>query len=146
MKLQSTYLLPAPRDRVYAAITDPAVLQRVIDGCEKMVQTGEDAYDAHLKIGVAGLKGSYVGKVELKDKRPPESYTLLISGKGAPGFVKGSARIQLTEKAEQTELRCDADAQVGGMIAAIGSRLIEAAAKKMMDEFFRKFAAELQPG
>jgi hypothetical protein len=87
-----------------------------------------------------------VGKVELKDKRPPESYTLLISGKGGPGFVKGSARIQLTEKAEQTELRCDADAQVGGMIAAIGSRLIEAAAKKMMDEFFRKFAAELQPG
>lgn len=146
MKLQSTYLLPAPRDRVFAAITDPAVLQRVIDGCEQMVQTGEDAYDAHLKIGVAGLKGSYVGKVELKDKRPPESYTLLISGKGGPGFVKGSARIQLTEKAEQTELRCDADAQVGGMIAAIGSRLIEAAAKKMMDEFFRKFAAELQPG
>jgi carbon monoxide dehydrogenase subunit G len=146
VKLQSTYLLPAPRDRVYAAITDPAVLQRVIDGCEKMVQTGEDAYDAHLKIGVAGLKGSYVGKVELKDKRPPESYTLLISGKGGPGFVKGSARIQLIEKAEQTELRCDADAQVGGMIAAIGSRLVEAAAKRMMDEFFRKFAAELQPG
>jgi len=146
VKLQGTYSLPAPRDRVFAAITDPAVLQRVIDGCEKMVQTGEDAYDAHLKIGVAGLKGSYVGKVELKDKRPPESYTLLISGKGAPGFVKGSARIQLTEKAEQTELRCDADAQVGGMIAAIGSRLVEAAAKRMMDEFFKKFAAELQPG
>ena len=146
MKLQGTYLLPAPRERVFAAITDPAVLQRVIDGCEKMVQTGEDAYDAHLKIGVAGLKGSYVGKVELKDKRPPESYTLLISGKGAPGFVKGSAAIQLTDQAGQTQLRCDADAQVGGMIAAIGSRLIEAAAKKMMDEFFRKFAAELQPG
>src|SRR5262249_5848202 len=93
MKLNGTYLLNAPREKVFAAITDPAILQRVIDGCEKMVQTGEDSYDAHLKIGLAGLKGSYVGKVQLKDKQPPDSYRLLIEGKGAPGFVKGTARI-----------------------------------------------------
>jgi carbon monoxide dehydrogenase subunit G len=139
MKLSGTYTIPAPRDKVFAAITDPAVLQRVIDGCEKMVKTGEDSYDAHLKIGVAGLKGSYVGKVQLKDLKPPESYTLVIEGKGGPGFVKGVARIQLVDKSGSTEVRCDADAQVGGMIAALGSRLIEPAAKKMMDEFFRKF-------
>jgi hypothetical protein len=138
MKLSGAYTLPAPRDKVFAAITDPAVLQRVIDGCEKMVNTGEDTYDAHLKIGVAGLKGSYVGKVHLKDLKPPESYTLVIEGKGGPGFVKGVARIQLVDKAGSTELKCEADAQVGGMIAALGSRLIEPAAKKMMDEFFRK--------
>jgi carbon monoxide dehydrogenase subunit G len=138
MKLSGAYTLPAPRDKVFAAITDPAVLQRVIDGCEKMVKTGEDTYDAHLKIGVAGLKGSYVGKVQLKDLKPPESYTLVIEGKGGPGFVKGVARIQLVDKAGSTELKCEADAQVGGMIAALGSRLIEPAAKKMMDEFFRK--------
>jgi carbon monoxide dehydrogenase subunit G len=139
MKLSGTYTIPAPRDKVFAAITDPAVLQRVIDGCEKMVKTGEDSYDAHLKIGVAGLKGSYVGKVQLKDLKPPESYTLVIEGKGGPGFVKGVAKIQLIDKSGSTEVRCDADAQVGGMIAALGSRLIEPAAKKMMDEFFRKF-------
>lgn len=144
MKLTATYQLAAPRDKVYAAITDPAVLQRVIDGCEKMVKTGEDSYDAHLKIGIAGLKGSYVGKIQLKDKKPPESYTLLIEGKGGPGFVKGTANIQLSDKGGQTELRCDADAQVGGMIAAIGSRLVEATAKKMMDDFFRKFGEELK--
>jgi hypothetical protein len=146
MKLTATHQLDAPRDQVYAAITDPAVLQRVIDGCEKMVKTGEDSYDAHLKIGIAGLKGSYVGKIQLQDKKPPESYTLLIEGKGGPGFVKGTARIQLSDKGSQTELRCDADAQVGGMIAAIGSRLVEATARKMMDEFFRKFGAELKKG
>jgi len=139
MKLSGTYTIPAPRDKVFAAITDPAVLQRVIDGCEKMVKTGEDSYDAHLKIGVAGLKGSYVGKVQLKDLKPPESYTLVIEGKGGPGFVKGVARIQLVDKGGSTELKCEADAQVGGMIAALGSRLIEPAAKKMMDDFFRKF-------
>jgi carbon monoxide dehydrogenase subunit G len=144
MRLSGTYQLAGPREKIFAAITDPAVLQRVIDGCEKMVKTGEDTYDAHLKIGIAGLKGNYVGKIQLKDFKPPESYTLIIEGKGAPGFVKGTARIQLADKAGQTELRSDADVQVGGMIAAIGSRLVEATAKKMMGEFFRKFASELQ--
>jgi carbon monoxide dehydrogenase subunit G len=140
MKLTGTYNFSAPRDKVFAALTDPVVIQNCIDGCEKLTATGEDSYDAHLKIGVAGLKGSYVGKVQLKDKQPPESYTLLLEGKGAPGFVKGSAKIALSGN---TELRCEADVQVGGLIAAVGSRLIEAAAKKMMEEFFRKFAARL---
>jgi uncharacterized protein len=144
MKLSAAYQLAAPREKVFGMITDPAVLQRCIDGCEKMVQTGEDSYDAHLKIGVAGLKGNYVGKVHLKDKKPPESYTLILEGKGGPGFVKGIAQIRLSEKDGQTELSCDADSQVGGMIAAIGSRLIEATAKKMMDEFFKKFAEQVR--
>jgi carbon monoxide dehydrogenase subunit G len=143
MKLSGTYQVSAPRDKVYAAITDPVVLQRVIDGCEKMVQTGEDSYDAHLKIGLAGMKGSYVGKIQMKDRKPPESYTLIIEGKGGPGFVKGTARVQLAGKDGQTEIQCDADAQVGGLIAAVGSRLIEAAARRMMDEFFRKFGEQL---
>ena len=78
--------------------------------------------------------------MQLKDKKPPESYTLIMEGKGGPGFVKGTAKITLTGK---TDLRCEADAQVGGLIAAVGSRLIEAAAKRMMDEFFRKFGEQL---
>ena len=143
MKLTATYPIAAPRNKVFAALIDPAVIQKCIDGCEQMVKTSDDSYDAHLKIGVAGLKGSYVGKVQLKDKKPPESYTLIMEGKGGPGFVKGAAKITLAEKGGATELHCDADAQVGGLIAAVGSRLIEAAAKKMMDEFFRKFAKHL---
>jgi len=144
MKLSGTYEINAPREKVFAAITDPNVLQRCIDGCEKMVKTADNSYDAHLKLGVAGLKGSYVGKVQLKDVKAPESYTLIMEGKGTPGFVKGSAKISLIDKGEKTDLRYEADAQVGGMIAAIGSRLVEAAAKKMMDEFFRKFGEQLK--
>ena len=144
MKFSATYLLPAPREKVFALLTEPAVLQRCIEGCEKMVRTSEDNYDAHLKIGIAGLKGSYVGKVQLKDKKVPESYTLLIEGKGGPGFVKGTANIQLADKGGETELRCDSDAQVGGMIAAIGSRLVEAIGKKMMDGFFKKLKEEIK--
>ncbi len=143
MRFSSTYTFAAPRDKVFALLTDPAVLQRCIEGCEKMVRTSEDNYDAHLKIGIAGLKGNYVGKVQLKDKQVPESYTLLIEGKGGPGFVKATARLQLQQKGSETELHCDSEAQVGGMIASIGSRLVEAIAKKMMDSFYKKFAEEV---
>jgi carbon monoxide dehydrogenase subunit G len=143
MKFAASYTLSAPRDKIFMMITDPAVLQRCIPGCEKMERTSDDNYDAHLKIGIAGLKGNYVGKVQLVDKRPPESYTLIMEGKGSPGFVKGTARIHLTAKDSGTELGCNAEAQVGGMIAAVGSRLIEAVGKKLMDDFFKKFGQEV---
>ena len=146
MKLSASYPINAARDKVFGAITDPGVLQRCIEGCEKITRIADDSYEALLKIGVAGLKGTYTGKVEIKDQKPPESYLLVMEGKGAPGFVKGMAKVQLIEQGSQTELHCEADVQVGGMIAAIGSRLIQAAAKRMMDEFFRKFAEELAAG
>ena len=144
MKFTATYTIAAPREKVFTSITDPVILQRSIDGCEKIVKTGEGDYDAHLKIGVAGMKGNYVGKVQLRDQKPPESYTLILEGKGGPGFVKSTARIQLVDKGDQTEVLCDADAQVGGLIAAIGSRLIGAAAKRMMDDFFKRFGEQVQ--
>src|ERR1051326_7648609 len=136
MRLSATYAYGASPEKVFAALVDPAVLQKCIDGCEKMEKTGESSYDAHLKIGVAGMKGSYVGKVRIEDQRPPESFTLQIEGKGVPGWVKGTAKIQISPENAGSELRCDADGQVGGLIAAVGSRLVEAAAKKMLDEFF----------
>jgi len=144
MKLSSTHQIKAPRTKVYAAITDPAVLQRCIEGCEKLVRTGDDTYDAHLQLGLAGIRGSYVGKLQLKDKNLPESYTLIMEGKGTPGFVRSTARIRLVEKGQETELHCEADAQVGGPIAAIGSRLIEATAKKLTEDFFNKFAKTIE--
>jgi carbon monoxide dehydrogenase subunit G len=143
VKFNATYSVPAQREKVFALLTDPAVLQRCIAGCEKMERTAQDHYNAHLKIGVAGLKGSYVGQVQLQDKRAPESYKLLMDGKGGPGFVKGSGHIQLTDKGPQTDIRCDAEVQVSGMIAVIGSRLVEAMGKKTMDDFFKKFADEV---
>jgi len=145
MKLSLSSVVAANRDRVFAALIDPAVLQRCIPGCESLTATAPDAYAATLKVGVAGLKGTYSGKAAITNKQPPESLTLSVDGKGGPGFVRGSAVLTLTSDAPAaTRVACDADVQVGGLIAAVGSRLVEAAARKMGDDFFRQLARELE--
>jgi len=144
MKLSVTYAFKAQQEKVFAALGEPAVLQKCIDGCEKMEKTGEDIYAAHLKIGVAGIKGSYVGNIRIEEKNPPESFTLQAEGKGSPGWVKGTAKIQISPKGDGSELQCESEGQVGGVIAAVGSRLVEAAAKKMLGEFFRKLGQQLE--
>jgi carbon monoxide dehydrogenase subunit G len=144
VKLALSSVVPAPRDRVFAALIDPAILQRCIPGCESLIETAPDEYQATLKIGIAGLKGTYTGKAVIRDRRPPEALTLAVEGKGGPGFVRGSAAIALTPDGESTRVACDADVQVGGLIAAVGSRLVEAAAKKLADDFFRQLSTSLQ--
>jgi carbon monoxide dehydrogenase subunit G len=146
VKLSGTYALPAPRARVFAALVDPDVLLRCIDGAERLVRTADDEYDVHLRLGIGAVKGSYVGAARIADKQPPERFTLHVEGKGAPGFVRGSALIQLREEEGRTEAICDADGQVGGVMAAVGSRLLEATARKLMDRFFECLAGELAGG
>ena len=146
MKLAGTYHLPAPRERVFHALVDPDVLQRCIEGAEQLVRTGDDEYDVHLKLGIAVLKGSYVGKVRLTDKDPPAAFTLHVEGKGTPGWVRGVARIRLDERDASTDATCDAEGQVGGLLAAVGSRLIEPAGRRMMDRFFERVATEVRAG
>jgi uncharacterized protein len=145
MKITLSSVVPAPRERVFAALVEPAILQKCIPGCESLVETAPDAYEATLKIGVAGLKGTYKGKATISNKRPPEGLTLGFEGKGGPGFVRGSAAIALTAGGEaSTNVSCEADVQVGGLIAAVGSRLVEATAKKLADDFFRQLSTALQ--
>src|SRR5260370_26086661 len=143
MKVGRTDALKAAGEKGFAALVDPAVLQKCIEGWEKMEETGEDSYDAHLKIGVAGIKGSYVGKVRIEEKKQPESFTLQVEGKGSPGWVKGKARIQILPKGEGSELQCESEGQVGGLIAQVGSRLVEAGANEMRSEFFRQLGQRL---
>src|SRR5256885_413177 len=110
MKLSASYTIGATRDKVFSAITDPSVLRRCIAGCETMVKTGEDRDEAQQKSGTAGLKASYSGKVQERDQKPPEPYTLLIEGKAAPDYDKGPTRIQLGDRSEKADLHCEADA------------------------------------
>jgi uncharacterized protein len=143
MKLSLSTVVPAPPERVFAALVDPEILRRSIPGCESLSAAGPDAYEAVLKIGVAGFKGTYAGKAAIHDQRPPDSLTLTFEGKGGPGFVRGSAAIALSAEGETTRIVCDADVQVGGLIAAVGSRLVDAAAKKLGDDFFKQLSREL---
>lgn len=143
MRLSATSRMPAPRERVFAALTDPAVLQACIEGCESLVETAPHTYDAQIRLGVGPLKGKYEGRARLSDLLPPESFRLYVEGKGGPGFVSGEARMTLTAVDGQTDVACDVQGQVGGVIAAVGSRLIEAVAKQMLDRFFRALAARL---
>jgi carbon monoxide dehydrogenase subunit G len=144
MKISGIYQLPASPDSVFVALTDPAVLQQCIPGCERMARTEGDTYAVEMKVGVAMIKGAYKGRVTLKDLKSPQSYTMIMEGCGKPGFVRGTAHMHLRPLDHaRTEVRYDADAQVGGLIAAVGSRLVEAAAKKTMDDFMKRLAQKL---
>jgi hypothetical protein len=145
VKLVHVQQLKAPRERVFAALTDPETLRACIDGCERLDEAAPGIYEAVLKVGVASIKGAYKGRVELRELRPPESLSMQVEGKGPPGFVRSTSAIRLTEKDGGTELTGDGDVTVGGLIAAVGSRLIEIAAKKMLADFFAKLAARLSP-
>lgn len=146
MKISTSVVVPVIRERVFAALVDPETLRRAIPGCEELKAVGEDVYEARLKIGVAGLKGTYTGRAEIRERRPPDSLTLAFDGKGGPGFVRGAAAVTLTDADGSTRVACDADVQVGGVIAAVGSRLIEATARKLTAVFFRQLTDTIAAG
>lgn len=158
MKLTAGASIAAPRDVVFAALVDPDVLRRIIPGCEDLLETAPGTFQVRLQVGVGGLKGRYTGSVVLRDRRPPASFTMSFEGKGSPGFVRGTAEVRLASEDENlgeaatsegaathagTRVGCDADVQVGGVIASVGSRLVDAVARKLADDFFRRLAAEI---
>ena len=142
MKIEGTHELNAPRERVYALITDPEVLRRCIPGCESLEKTGENTYAAIMKAGVGVVKGTFKGNVKLEEMRPPEHYRIVVDGKGGPGFVKGTGDFDLEEKDGATLIRYSGEMQVGGTIAGIGQRMIEGAAKMMASRFFTALETE----
>jgi hypothetical protein len=143
MTLDGTHHFSAPRDRVWAAFTDPAVLARATPGCERLVPIGPDEFEATLSVGVAAVKGTYQGKLALLDKKPLEGYTLRVEGSGRPGFVKGEGRLTLTDEDGGTRVTIKGEAQVGGLIAAVGQRLIGAASRMLMEQFLSALEAEI---
>jgi len=143
MTLDGTHHFNAPRDRVWAAFTDPAVLARATPGCQRLDPIGPDEFEATLSVGVAAVKGVYQGKLALLDKKPPEGYTLRVEGSGRPGFVKGEGRLTLTEEEGGTRVTIRGEAQVGGVIAAVGQRLLGAASRMLMEQFFSALETEI---
>ncbi len=144
MKIEGSYDIPAPRQKVWSAFLDPAQLAVAIPGCEKLEALGEGEYRATLKIGVAAVKGTFEGKVRLFDLEPPARYKMAVEGSGGPGFVRGEAAMELTDIEGGTRVSYHADVQVGGLIASVGQRMLGGVAKMTLDQFFSKMGAELQ--
>ena len=144
MKIEGMHELHAPRDRVYAALIDPQILQRCIPGCESLDKTADDTYVATMKVGIGPVKGAFKGNVRLEDMRPPEHYRLIVDGKGAPGFAKGTGDFDLEERNLVTTIAYTGELQVGGVIAGVGQRMIEAAAKMLASQFFSALDTEIK--
>jgi uncharacterized protein len=120
---------------------DPEVLARAIPGCESLEKIGPDEYRMKMKMAMASISGAFDGKVRITDQQPPTSFKLIVEGSGKIGFMKGEGLLKLASSGEGTEVSYEGDVQVGGTIAAVGQRLIDATAKMMIKRFFDKLAA-----
>ena len=142
MKLEGTHQLDAPRERVYQCLVSPEVLQRCIPGCERLEKTAENTFAATIRTGVGSIKGVFNGTARLEDLREPEHLRIVVDGKGAPGFLKGSGDLDLEPAENGTKVNYAGDVQVGGTIASVGQRMIQGTAKMMATQFFTSLGAE----
>jgi len=137
MKVSGTSVLQAPRQDVWRALNDPAVLVQAIPGCRQLEALGEDAYKMTVAAGVGAIKGVYDGEVRLTDHEEPVSFRMHAQGAGAPGTIGAEVLVMLDEGPDGgTSLSYDADAVVGGTIGGVGQRMLTGVSKKMADEFF----------
>jgi len=144
MKVEGTYTLPAPRDKVWALLNDPGVLARATPGVKKLEPQGDDMFKATIELGIGPVKGAYDGKVSITDKVPPERMTLRVEGGGKPGTIRATGELRLEESEGKTVVNYTGDAQITGLIASVGHRLIGGVAKQMASEFFKALERELQ--
>ena len=145
MELQGERLIPATVPATWAALNDPEVLKACIAGCESLERNGDDSFVAVVAVKVGPVSARFKGNLQMTNVQAPNSYTINFDGQGGvAGFGKGSADVALTPEGEQTMLKYLARAQVGGKMAQIGSRLIDAAAGKITADFFKAFEQHLQ--
>jgi carbon monoxide dehydrogenase subunit G len=142
MKVAGAYPVPAPQERAYALLQDPAILTRCMPGCEGLDRVAENEYAMRMKMVLASISGQFTGKVKITEPNPPTSFRLLVEGTGKIGFMKGEGLLKLSTVGEGTSVQFDGDVQVGGTIAAVGQRLLDTTARMLIKRFFDKLAVE----
>ena len=136
--------IAATRQAVWQALNDPAVLKASIPGCESLDKTSDTEMQATAAVKVGPMSGRFSGKVHLADLDPPNGYTISGEGQGGVlGFAKGGAKVNLTDDGPGTVLHYEVHAQVGGKLAQLGARLVDATAKQMADAFFDRFTNQV---
>jgi carbon monoxide dehydrogenase subunit G len=143
VRIAGNYTFDATREEVWSALNDPEVLARTIPGCQRLDQVGENEFESTLKVGLQAVRGTYNGRVKLSNLVAPESYEVSVDGKGSNGFLKGSGTIKLRDEGAQTILDYGGEAQIGGTIASVGQRLIDGAAKTLINQSLKALAQQI---
>lgn len=144
MEMTGEYRIPAPRQRVWEALNDPAILKACIPGCRELEKVSDTGFNAIVATKVGPVSATFRGSVNLTELDPPNGYTLTGQGQGgAAGFARMGARVSLKQESDDTLLAYAARADIGGKLASVGSRLVETVARKNADDFFSAFARQL---
>ncbi|MGE5826026.1 MAG: CoxG family protein [Bacteroidota bacterium] len=144
MEMTGEQLIPASQQDTWNALNDPEILKACVPGCESIDAIGENEYQVLMVARVGPVSAKFKGKLSLSDLNPPNSYSIAFEGQGgAAGFGKGGAQVSLAKEAEGTRLSYAVKASVGGKLAQIGSRLVDAAARKISEDFFKAFTEKV---
>lgn len=144
MKISGTATINASQSQVWTALNDIDVLARVVPGCEKLEQIAENQFEGVVKLGMAGIKGVYSGKIRLEDVDAPRYYKLVAAGKGSNGVVDAVGTVELEQLPDgNTSLKYGGEAQIGGMLASVGQRLIEGAARQLIGQALKALEAQI---
>jgi uncharacterized protein len=144
MKLEGVAEFPYPPTAVWNTLHDTEILVKAIPGCKSMVAESDDEYVVALSLGVAAIKGEYSGKVRVTDMEFPHHYILHAEGAGTPGYVNLSVDCRLQATPSGTSMTWSCDAEVGGLIAGIGGRVLTGISKYMAKQFFQAFSDEME--
>ena len=145
MDLTATYVFNAPVEKVWDLLMDTNAIASCLPGCRGLQPAGNDRYEVELGIAVAAIAGSFKGTVALEEKVPPQSYKLVVEATGRQGFVKGHAHVTLApDEPNRTLVHIAAQADVGGMIARVGQRLLDGVSRTMMDRFYGCLAKQAE--
>jgi hypothetical protein len=145
MRIEGQFLFEGLSSQtVWDFLTDPDRIAQCLPGCETLVKTGDETYEMTMKIGVGAIRGTFAGNIRLHDLNPTSEYKMTVSGRGAPGFVKGEGAVALSLLDTGTQLQYSGDVNAGGPIASVGQRMIGGAARMVIDQFFKCAAEKLR--
>jgi carbon monoxide dehydrogenase subunit G len=145
MEITDTHNFAAAPEEVWAVLMDPDAIKACLRGCRELRPVGDNRYHADVTIGVGAVSGVFTALVELSEQSPPDSYRISVHATGKPGFAHGFANVLLRRVESGTEVEVNASAEVGGLIARVGQRLIEGVARFTLAGFFSCLGARLRP-
>ena len=145
MKVEAAFTFDADREKVWNMLLSPDILADCIPGCRSFEPAGEDTYKVDMRVGVAAVRGNYSGSVTIADKERLQSYRMVVSGRGAGGSVRGEGVLTFADIEGGTQVSIEGDAQVTGVVARVGQRLMGNASRMLINQFFTCLKSKIEP-